>query len=150
MPNSLAGRNFQRLLRVLPILLDLRSRERRVLVAEGHPDLEIHVLGHRDERLYLSLAHFHPLAGHVLPLPEITVVVDLEAARAEALSLLAGTEFRTACGTGAAAPAGGHRFDLDRYLANWLCLLFIEGHELPSAQRQLELCTKVVDAGDPS
>ena len=130
MSKTLAGRNFERLRRLLPYLADLASRERRVLVAQGHPDLRVEVLSRSDHVLYLSLGHYHALADQLLAHPEMTVCVDLLGSRAEAVSLLAGTHYQDVY----AASAIDRRAQesLGRYLGNWLCLLFIEGHTLPS------------------
>lgn len=116
------------------MLADLGPNDRRILASEGHADLTIEVLTRRSESLYLSLAHYHSQADQLVPYPEMTVFVDFNGRHAEALTLLDGSRFESVYTVHSDQPAIEARIrrSLDRYLANWLCLLFIQDHQLPN------------------
>jgi uncharacterized protein YqiB (DUF1249 family) len=124
-------RNYQKLLKLIPTLLDIKSAAK--LTASGFMDLNVDILLRHHKKIEIALSHYykHP-SGDMIADPDMTIAVYTEAQSVEVLTYQDCFGYRKVYSDDMMAFSPSTKKELNAFLGQWLSNLLEQGHEIKS------------------
>lgn len=131
MKNTIYGRNFNKLLKIIPNLKNYEVGEagKSSLDCDCFMDFTLDVLSKNDDEMIIAIAHRYELNGDLVPDPDMEIKVNFKFKFIEALS------YQDVYGYKLVYPEKNKVFpklkkDLNNFLSNWLKNLIEQGHKI--------------------
>ncbi len=122
-------RNFQKLMQLIPTLLDIKSSAK--LTATGFMNLNVDVLNRHHKKIVIALSHYykHP-SGDMIADPDITIAVYTQTESIEVLAYQDCFGYRTVYSADGMSFSPSAKKELNSFLGQWLTNLLEQGHTL--------------------
>jgi uncharacterized protein YqiB (DUF1249 family) len=122
-------KNYQKLLQLIPSLLEVNTAEK--LNADGYMSLNLDILSRQPKKLLIALSHYykHP-SGDMIADPDITIAIYIEMKYIEVLTYQDCFGYRRVYSDDMAAFSPTSKKELNSFLGQWLTNLLNQGHQI--------------------